>query len=861
MMKFTLIIGIFIVVTIVLAVPINNVYGLNGSVHNSPNEILDNNASGKIILEQNDFKLYGGSLLVVPIIVEMNDFVHAPTLTIFHNENIIKTIYPRFNGDTSQSFIALNSNWDTGVYEIKLNHQNKILDTFSFLISTDNELVTEKIIDKNMTKIIDPYILVNPSKVFIESHSNEKISITGIVDNLYLGNTVHIEILTPGNEILTRNVHTTSEGFFSDEILISKNWITGEYQITGQYLDSKIISTTFIVENNWNEIISDETNLVGSFDLSSEVSNNYTILSVSGNIETEEKEMILNISKDEEILYEDSVSIDEKFFETSTVLYDYEKNIPWEYGEYQITGLVGDQTFHSEKFILDGTATTSLNFEDFNLFVNMGSGLENMVDFSEIEITAGKEAQVVLSGTLENYVEAYVLDVHLIHPDGTDELSHLYASSDGFYYLPIIIDDTWVSGTYTAYVQFREFMDEASTFTIINNSLNEVTIDSESTESEIVSEDLKNYEITLDNSQSVDSVHYIATMQSFSGKTPITISLNDEILKEEFTFSSDEGLIDYYLLLNENWISGNYTVSYIENNISTSFGTFEIFNNYIVEDELNTILDVKKLIDQTLTLEKSSFKSSSYGISYLPFSGKLIDDSTNKVSILLDGELQTTISLDPDGNYAGTISLGDSLDSGFHTLSMSSGDITESAEFLITTNHYISLQGDLQIFRNEIIESGGEISVFLSKMVPNFVPSEVQPVIITVEGDDSYQRFSIMPKGYGFYSQNFMLDETLGSYAVTARYGGEIIESYNIDVLAIDPQWLRDYTESWVYGKISDYSYFQKLVLMLDDDYTVTANVSAPDWFVESAAMWMRGMLDDDSFNDSIKFLAENRLL
>ena len=132
---------------------------------------------------------------------------------------------------------------------------------------------------------------------------------------------------------------------------------------------------------------------------------------------------------------------------------------------------------------------------------------------------------------------------------------------------------------------------------------------------------------------------------------------------------------------------------------------------------------------------------------------------------------------------------------------------------------------------------------------------------IIVEGDDFYERFSVMPKGYGFYSQNFMLDETLGSYDVTVNYGGKIIESYNIDVLAIDPQWLREHTESWVYGKISDYSYFQKLVLTLDDDYTVTANVSAPDWFVESAAMWMRGMLDDDSFNDSIKFLAENRLL
>ena len=145
--------------------------------------------------------------------------------------------------------------------------------------------------------------------------------------------------------------------------------------------------------------------------------------------------------------------------------------------------------------------------------------------------------------------------------------------------------------------------------------------------------------------------------------------------------------------------------------------------------------------------------------------------------------------------------------------------------------------------------------------MPNFVPSEIQRVVITVEGDDFYKEFYVITMGYGFYSQNFMIDETLGSYDVTVRYGGEIIESYNIDVLGMDSEWLREHTESWVYGKISDYSYFQKLVLMLDDDYTVTPNVSAPDWFVESAAMWMRGMMDDDSFNDSIKFLAENRLL
>jgi hypothetical protein len=350
-------------------------------------------------------------------------------------------------------------------------------------------------------------------------------------------------------------------------------------------------------------------------------------------------------------------------------------------------------------------------------------------------------------------------------------------------------------------------------------------------------------------------------MDYYSTKTPIVISLNGESLKEEFTYVSDKGLIDYYLLLDETWISGNYTASYVKNNILIPFGTFEIFNNYIVEDVMKEDILIEELINEHLTLGQSLFKSSSHVVEYLKYSGKLVDDSTKKISILLDGELQTITSLDSEGNYAGVISLGDNLDSGFHTLSMSSGNVVESAEFLITTNDYIPLKGDLQIFRNQIIESGGEISVFLSKMVPNFVPSEVQPVIITVEGDDSYQRFSVMPKGYGFYSQNFMLDETFASYTVTVKYGEEIIESHTIDVIGIDPEWLREYTESWVYGKISDYSYFQKLVLTLDDDYTVTPNVSAPDWFVESAAMWMRGLLDDDSFNDSIKFLAENRLL
>ena len=483
-----------------------------------------------------------------------------------------------------------------------------------------------------------------------------------------------------------------------------------------------------------------------------------------------------------------------------------------------------------------------------------------MVDADEIIILSGEEKQIILSGLLENYSSGDPVDVHLVGPDGIDTVSSIYASSSGEYYMPIIIDNSWISGSYTAYVTYHDFIDEPSIFEVINNTiLVDGSLLAEET-SEIILQKLKNYSITLDTIHSADSVHYVTTMNSYSGKTPITISLNGELLQESTIYSSDAGLIDYYLLLDETWVSGNYVVSYIENNISIPFGTFEIFNNYIVEDVVEDVIVVEELIDEHLTLDQSVFKSSSHAIDYLQFSGKLVDDSTKEVSVSLDGDLQTVLSLDSEGSYAGVISLVD-LDFGFHNLSISSGNVVESAEFLIATNHYISLDGDLEIFRNTIVESGGEISVFLSKMVPDFVPSEVQYVVITIEGDDYYKKFSVMPKGYGFYSQNFMIDGTPGSYDVSVKYGGKLIESYNVNVLSPAPEWIKSHTTSWLNGEITDYSYFKKIVLMLDDDYTVTPNVTSPEWFSESADKWMQGLMDDDSFKDSILFLAENRLL
>ena len=846
--------------SLIATIPAGDDYWANAAANFEGNSV-DSNASGKIILSENEFKLFGGTTIIVPVIVEMNDFIYKPTLEIIHNDVEIQNISFFSQSDTFQTVIGLNDNWDSGIYKINLIYQNNILDTVSFVINRDNEVVTTTIIPEPQFKNTEPFISITPSVVLIENSSLETLSILGNVSDSRFGNKIILETIDPDGNITYDSGYVAHDGAFTAYVFVDKTWIDGKYIVNAHYLNGNKLSTFFTVENSLQSTILEESKLIGTFAVSSETSHDYTILGISGNVDTDESTMILQITKESIVMFEDTLSLDAGLFETSTVLYDYTLNKPWTFGDYQISGLIGDDSFHSDTFTLDEKSFSVFNISDMNLFLNFENGVEKMVDADEIIISYGEQKQIVLSGILENYSSGSTVDVHLVDPDGNDTISSIYASSNGSYYMPIIIDDSWMSGSYTAYVTYLDFIDDSSFFKVINNEMLAKEIILEKETSEIILQDLKNYSITLDSSQSVDSVHYTATMDYYSTITPIIISLNDELLKEEFTHVSKDGLIDYYLLLDETWVSGNYVVSYVENNISIPIGTFEIFNNYIVEDVAKDNAVKEKLTDQYLTLDKSLFKSSSHTVEYLQFSGRLADDSTKTVSILLDGNLQIMLPVDSEGSYAGVISLGNNLDSGFHNLSISSGNTVESAEFLIATNHYISLDGDLEIFRNTIAESGGEISVFLSKMVPDFVPSEVQYVVITIEGDDYYKKFSVMPKGYGFYSQNFMLDGALGSYDVSVKYGGELIESYKIDVLLPESEWIKSHTTSWLNGEITDYSYFKKIVLMLDDDYVATPIVTSPEWFSESVDKWMQGLMDDDSFNDAILFLAENRLL
>jgi len=822
--------------------------------------------SGSIELDNNEFTLYAGSS-ITPLSIHgtIQDYSHKPILEISQNNVVIKTItlFPIKN--SLFTVVGLDGNWSDGEYSIDLIYQDEILDNKSFHIFRDNVAEDKIIVHENMSEIKE-FIQVEPSKVILDNNSNESILLSGHIESSYFGLPLNFFLHPPdGTPELIGSAYLPHDGNFNYPLVgIDKHWSSGKYEISAQLVDLQNLSplkSSFIVENNFQKYPMEKEKLLGSFILSSETSNDYTILGITGNVKTDESEMILQISKDDIVLFEDTLSISGNLFETNTVLYDYVSNSAWTPGDYRVSGLIGDESFYSDVFRLDEQNLSVFEISSMDLFLNFESEVQKMVDTDKIVISYGDEKQIILSGIIEDYTSKSIVDVHVVNPEGVDAVSHIFASSDGAYYVPIIIDASWISGDYTAYVVSGDFVDKPSSFEVINNVIAvDETLEEEI--SEIIADDIKNYLITLDSSKSIESVHFNTKTNTYSGVITVTISLDDEIIKKESTYPSSGGFIDYYLMLDKTWISGNYIVSYAENNISVPLGTFEILNSHIGDTMTDDVVSQKEQISQHLSLEQSIFKNSSHVVEYLHFSGKLDDDSSTNVSVYLDGDFQTTLPLDSEGYYRGLISLGDRLDSGFHTLAVSSGSVSESAEFLIATNHYISLVDSLEIPRNTIAESGGEISLFLSKMVPDFVPSEVKPVIIIVEGDENYyQQFSVMPKGYGFYSQNFVIDKTLANYDVTVKYDDEIIESYDVTVILPEPEWIKSQTTLWLNGEINDYSYFKKIVLMLDDDYTVTPNVKSPEWFLESADNWMNGLMDDDSFNDALLFLAENRLL
>ena len=159
---------------------------VSDTVDHSQN-IFDPDASGEIILSENEFKLYGGSIVIFPIIVEMDNFIHKPTLEILYNHDKLQVIDIFSNGDVYQSAFALDDNWKSGVYEINLVQQNNILDTSSFLITRDNEIIESAKNFKSIFNTTEPFLSITPSDMYLDNSGFGTFSILGSISDSRTG--------------------------------------------------------------------------------------------------------------------------------------------------------------------------------------------------------------------------------------------------------------------------------------------------------------------------------------------------------------------------------------------------------------------------------------------------------------------------------------------------------------------------------------------------------------------------------------------------------------------------------------------------------------------------------------------------
>ena len=95
MLLFMLLKSIFIIAMVsflMIGILVPNISADATRTQNFDGNSVDSSASGKIILSENEFKLFGGTTIIVPVVVEMNDFIFKPTLEIIHYDVEIQNI-------------------------------------------------------------------------------------------------------------------------------------------------------------------------------------------------------------------------------------------------------------------------------------------------------------------------------------------------------------------------------------------------------------------------------------------------------------------------------------------------------------------------------------------------------------------------------------------------------------------------------------------------------------------------------------------------------------------------------------------------------------------------------------------------
>jgi hypothetical protein len=723
-----------------------------------------------------------------------------------------------------------------------------------------------------MHETIDPFISINPNELILENSYHETISITGNLYSSQYGGTVIINISKPDGTTQRFSAQHGSDGSFIGIFLIDKHWSTGEYFISASYRD-KSVTESFTIQNNWETPIFEEFILVeGAMNMVSSQSSGFNILEFSGDVNNQNGIISILITKPDGTTQKFDTNL--KFdggFQFTAVLYDSVTKLPWNVGKYFVTAIFEEQDFVTTFFEIKNDNSIFIKKSTEGLFTIYNSDeSENM----SVESFHLEQRIITISGKVDNYEPRTLVTITIVNPDGTTESMSLYGTSDGEYFMPLSIDDTWYTGKYSIYSTYGESVNEVLTFEVTNGV--EYISDEPVLEYVEITPILPILSYSIDQSSKESKLLLFETfVETIDGSNMIfpIIKHPDGTTNVLDVRVDAQKKIQVKLLINMNWNPGEYVLMLDENNPDSVFGNFIIIDS----EKHSTIIPKKYSITQDYThsnyiriLGDKIFENNNF-YDYLELEGNVTDYTNGKI-ILTIPESEYIVSVFPNyyGDFSKQILFDKKLEKGFHSIvAKYNGKVVGTDEFLIAGQNTVSPTpgiSDIHIGIDEIIDSGGTVSLSLNGVIPNFVMSDVKMAEIIMTSDDSTQIFSSEPIGIGIFQHHLRITDEfdVGKYDVICKYDGVEFGSVSVYVDQVNMDWIKDHTKRWLDGNISDAQYMEKLSVMkrglIIDGDDITNN-SLPSWFENTTQMWIDGNTSNDSFVDTIQYMVNNGII
>ena len=135
-------------------------------------------------------------------------------------------------------------------------------------------------------------------------------------------------------------------------------------------------------------------------------------------------------------------------------------------------------------------------------------------------------------------------------------------------------------------------------------------------------------------------------------------------------------------------------------------------------------------------------------------------------------------------------------------------------------------------------------------------------IIFTIlRPDGSMETFETEIKKWGYFAYEIPVTSKWqnGTYIVSAKLGEKNAGHMYLQIGDYDMEYIKKVTQDWIDGEISTFQYTNRLNTAIENDATTFHHMDSkmiPDWFKNTAKLWIDDSISKDAFFDSLKFLA-----